>query len=90
MTEKDRHFEIGTIVRHFKGKLYRIEDFAIHSETGETLVVYRQLYPPYESFARPLDMFYSSVDRERYPDAGQEFRFEKVKYGVDGKENGWL
>lgn len=29
--------------RHHKGNLYRVEDLAEHSETGETLVVYRQV-----------------------------------------------
>ena len=78
MTRKDRKFGIGTIVRHFKGKLYRIEDFARHTETGELLVIYRQLNPPYYCYARPEAMFCSEVDKDKYPEAMQIYRFEKV------------
>ena len=78
MNRKSRKFGIGTIVRHFKGDLYRIEDFARHTETGELLVIYRQLYPPFYCYAKPEAMFCSKVDRDRYPNASQVYRFEKV------------
>ena len=39
-----RKLEIGATYKHFKGNLYRVEDIAKHSETGETYVVYRQMY----------------------------------------------
>lgn len=78
MNRKDRRFGMGTIVRHFKGKLYRIEGFARHTETAELLVVYRQLYPPFYSYAMPEARFCSPVDRDKYPTASQEFRFERV------------
>jgi len=68
----------GDKVRHFKGKEYKIIDFAIHSETDEKMVVYKALYEPYKTFVRPYDMFMSEVDREKYPEAGQVYRFEKV------------
>ncbi len=78
MNRISRRFGIGTIVKHFKGGLYRIEDFARHTETNELLVIYRQLYPPFYTYARPEEMFCSKVDRERHPEANQEYRFEKV------------
>ena len=66
----------GGLYRHFKGMYYYVLDVATHSETGELLVVYQKLYDNRDLYVRPLDMFLSDVDREKYPDVVQEKRFQ--------------
>ena len=68
----------GDVFRHFKGKYYVVLMLAHHSETNETLVVYRAMYGTHKVCARPVEMFMSEVDRAKYPDADQEYRFEFV------------
>lgn len=64
------------VYRHFKGDYYLVVDFATDSETDEELVIYRMLYGDGHLYARPYKMFISKVDKEKYPETKQEYRFE--------------
>jgi hypothetical protein len=63
--------------RHYKGNTYQILGVAKHSETEETLVVYKALYGECGLWVRPLDMFCEKVevDRKMVP------RFELIQEG---------
>ncbi|MBR6479320.1 MAG: DUF1653 domain-containing protein, partial [Clostridia bacterium] len=74
-----REIKIHGVYRHFKGNCYLVEELARDSETDETVVVYRKLYGDGSLWVRPLDMFLSEVDHEKYPNANQKYRFELVK-----------
>ena len=74
-----RKVKIHGLYRHFKGNLYYVEDVAIHTETGEEVVIYRALYDEHKLWVRPLKMFLSEVEHEKHPDVTQKYRFEEVK-----------
>ena len=71
-----RELQIGRVYRHFKGDYYLVEGIANDSETGAPFVIYRKLYGDGGLWLRPLEMFVSTVAKEKYPDCPQEYRFE--------------
>ena len=88
---EERVFLPGDIVKHFKREtlseeesatnmyLYKIVGLAEHTETGEKLMVYKAMYDKELMCARPLEMFMGEVDRDKYPDIKQRYRFEKAE-----------
>lgn len=79
--------EIGKFYRHFKGKSYQVLNIATHSETGEQMVVYQALYGRFEVFCRPLDSFCEMLDRSKYPDSSQLYRFVETTPEAVEKQN---
>lgn len=70
----------GAFYRHFKGNIYQVRELAKHSETGEEMVVYQGMYPPFQVWVRPLSMFLDRVDHEKYPECHQQYRFEPIVF----------
>lgn len=76
VSEYARPVEVGAIYRHFKGHRVKVLHVAKDTETAGALHVIYQHIGTGEIWTRPYSMFVSPVDREKYPDAAQEYRFE--------------
>ena len=60
--------------------LYKIIDTGINTETHEKMMIYQAMYGDFTIWIRPYDMFISKVNKEKYPDITQKYRFEVVKH----------
>lgn len=65
------------LYRHVNGGMYRVLSTATHTETGEKLVIYQDEKSG-KVWAQPYETFVSPVDREKYPDARQKWRFKRM------------
>ena len=79
----ERQIKIGKTYKHFKNKLYKVIDIVYDSESNnddklKKVVIYEALYGDNLRWARAYDMFNSLVDKEKYPDVEQKYRFEEV------------
>ena len=81
-------FKKGDIIQHFKREtvdkegyfpdyLYMFLGTVRDTETMTEMALYEALYiNAGDMFVRPLDMFLSEVDKEKYPNIRQKYRFE--------------
>lgn len=78
--EKLRENMLGRRYRHFKGRIYIVNDIAVHTESDEIMVIYKCFVDQFVTWCRPLSMFTSDVDRIKYPDVKQKKkkRFEPL------------
>lgn len=67
----------GQKYRHFKGNLYKVLYIGKDSETLMDVVIYESIVDGI-IWVRDYDMFISKVDKEKYPNIQQEYRFELV------------
>ena len=74
-----RKVKIKGYYKHFKGKIYMVEDIAKDCETLEDIVVYRALYDNKQLWVRKYSDFISEVDHNKYPDVKQKYRFEELR-----------
>jgi len=72
-----REILVGKKYKHFKGMEVIVEIIAKDTETLEPLVVYKHIGKD-EYWVRPYDMFNSEVDKIKYPDVKQKYRFEEI------------
>lgn len=78
-SQRAAYVKPGNTFKHFKGYFVMIDSISQHTETGETMVNYHHITdaePIDKIWSRPMSMFLSKVDRSKYPDADQEYRFE--------------
>lgn len=68
----------GQVYRHFKGHVIKILEIAKHTETLEKMVVYEHQGTKV-IWVRPYEMFQSKVDKQKYPEVNQEYRFELIE-----------
>lgn len=75
-----RDIKINGVYRHFKqGNQYKVLLLGYDCETTAEVVIYQALYGDNKVWVRNKEMFLSEVDKDKYPDATQKYRFELVE-----------
>ncbi len=74
----ERKIKIGGIYKHFKGHIYKVIGIAKDSEDLTEKVVYQNVETN-ELWLRDEKDFLSLVDKEKYPNIKQTYRFELIK-----------
>ena len=81
--DNDRNVIAGQVYRHFKGHTVKVLHIAQDTEApGQFYVVYE--CEDGAVLSRPYGMFVSEVDRKKYPDVKQKYRFELMESENDG------
>ena len=73
----EREIKVGEVYRHFKGNTYEVLALAVNADNRERVVVYKSLSNG-RVFVRSFRGFAGVINKEKYPDAGQTYRFELV------------
>ena len=68
----------GQTYRHFKGNVYKVLVIARDCDDLKKLVVYQDMSDEDKTWVRDYNEFISLVDKERYPNVTQEYRFELI------------
>lgn len=83
----DREIKVGNIYKHFKGHIYKVialgydsENYNDENPEASRMVIYQNVDDESQVWVRPYQMFNSLVDKEKYPDVKQEYRFEEIPY----------
>jgi len=78
-----RNINIGSFYKHFKGNIYKVIDIVYDCESVgdnlEKVVIYEAQYGDKKRWARKYDDFNSLVDKNKYPDVKQKYRFQEIK-----------
>lgn len=81
-----REIKIHGIYKHFKGDYYLVEEIAKDCETLEDVVIYRKLYDDGTCWIRPLNDFLGEIDKEKYPNVEQIYKFELIEVKSNRKK----
>lgn len=81
----ERKVKIGGIYKHFKGHIYKVlliaydsENYNEENKALSRVVVYQNI-DNNDCWVRPYEMFNSLVDKKKYPDVDQKYRFEEIE-----------
>ena len=66
-------------MRHFKGTTYIIIGLGVDTETEQEVVIYKKADGTGNVWVRPRTQFEREVDKEKYPDCKQKWRFELIE-----------